>query len=85
MLDRDELLAAAWHWSTEATLLTEPGADPAPLHAELLPWFERQAVRALSVLSADDVLRGALIARGWRHTRSVFDLLRAVEADWVIV
>jgi ribosomal protein S18 acetylase RimI-like enzyme len=84
VLDAGELLAAAWHWSTEATVLTAPGADPAPLHAELLPWFERLGVRALSVLSADDVLRAALTARGWRHTRSVFDLLRAVEPDWAI-
>jgi ribosomal protein S18 acetylase RimI-like enzyme len=84
VLDGNELLAAAWHWSTEATLLTEPRADPAPLHAELLPWFERQGTRALSVLSADEMLRAALSARGWRHTRSAFDLLRAVEPDWRI-
>ncbi|MDT4911853.1 MAG: mycothiol synthase [Pseudonocardiales bacterium] len=84
VFDGDRLIAAAWRWSTEATLLIEPGVDPQPLHAELLSWFEQQQARALSVLSTDERLRAALGARGWRHTRSTFELLRSTGPDWEI-
>jgi ribosomal protein S18 acetylase RimI-like enzyme len=84
VFDGDRLVAAAWHWSTEAAMVVDPDVDAVPIHAELLPWFEDQPKHALPVLSTDERLQSTLADRGWRYTRSVFELLRAPGPDWVI-
>lgn len=83
LFDGDRLLAAAWCWSAETTLLVDPHVDPAPLYADLLPWLTERRV-AVESLGADSVLRAALEGRGWTHTRSSFELIRSVTPDWSI-
>jgi ribosomal protein S18 acetylase RimI-like enzyme len=84
VFDGEQLIAAAWQWSTEATILVDPDVDPTPVYAELLPWFELRRTPALPALSTDQRLRSALADRGWRYTKSVFELLRATGSDWAI-
>lgn len=84
VLDGERLLAAAWSWSTQATLIIDPEIDPTLLYADLLIWFEDHRSAQIHALSGDDKLRAALTERGWRHLHSSFALVRAVTPDWVL-
>src|SRR5205085_479946 len=46
-------------------------------------WFEG-GPGILLVLGTDERLRSALTGRGWRYTRSAYELLRSVGPDWII-
>ncbi|MDT4904895.1 MAG: mycothiol synthase [Pseudonocardiales bacterium] len=84
VLDGDRLLAAAWLWRTNATLVVDPAVEPVPLYADLLPWFEKQGTPEIEALSRDEKLRTAFDGRGWRHTHSTFELVRDLTPDWVL-
>jgi ribosomal protein S18 acetylase RimI-like enzyme len=84
VFDRDRLLAAAWRWSAEATLLVDPAVERGPLYDDLVGWLEEREVRAVEVLSSDERTRGAVIDRNWSYTRSTFELLRHCGPDWTI-
>jgi ribosomal protein S18 acetylase RimI-like enzyme len=77
----DRLVAAAWYWSGETTVLVDPDADPAPLHADLVGWLAERGA-AVDALATDTSLRAALATRGYRHEGSSFELLRTVTPDW---
>ena len=83
LLDDDRLVAAAWYWSTETTLLVDPSADPLPYYAELLPWLAARGVE-LDALATDAALQGELRERGWTHFRSSFELIRPVDDGWTL-
>src|SRR4051794_2723912 len=82
LLDDGRLLAAGWH-GTEPTLLVDPATDPAPVYAELVPWFAGNGTD-LEALGTDEPLRAALLDRGWTHNRSSFELIRPVSPDWTL-
>ncbi len=84
VVDGDRVLAAAWWWATDATLLVDPAVDPTPIYAELVPWFESQHGPGIEALSQDSRLVNALTARGWRHVASSFEMIRALGADWTL-
>jgi len=78
-----ELVAAAWTDPPRITLTIDPSQAPAPVLATMLSWMlETDGV--VDVLSRDEFLRQALLAAGWHHTRSTFELLRTVGADWIL-
>ena len=81
LFDGERLVAAAWYWSGETTLLVDPEIDPAPSYAELIRWLAERHV-PLDALAADTALLDTLRAAGWVHERSSFELIRAVSAEW---
>ena len=83
LFDDDRLVAAAWYWSAETSLLVDPGVDPLRCYADLLPWLAERGAEVDS-LATDAPLQGALRERGWTHVRSSFELIRAVGDDWTL-
>jgi mycothiol synthase len=83
IMDREQLLGAAWWWGSSSTLLVDPDINPRPVHDDLLAWFESQG-QHVEALSADLRLTTALTARGWRHVNSSFELIRPVAPDFVL-
>lgn len=83
LLDGDDLVGAAWYWSSDTTLLVDPDKDAAALYADLLPWLGERGV-AVESLGADAAMRAALEERGWTHERSSFELIREVTPDWTL-
>ena len=83
LLDGDRLVAAAWYWSTETSLLVDPSIDPAEAYADLVPWLAAGGV-AVDALASDAPLQDVLRSGGWQHDRSSFELVRAVGGDWTL-
>jgi ribosomal protein S18 acetylase RimI-like enzyme len=84
LLDGERIAAVALWTPTDTWYVADPQADLEPVHHEVIAWFGRREVAKLQALSRDEVLRAALQSRGWRHSASTFDLLRAVDEDWAI-
>jgi ribosomal protein S18 acetylase RimI-like enzyme len=84
LFDGGQLLAAAWFQATDTTVLVDPDLEAGPLYADLLQWLEQRSAAGLDALSLDESLLVTLAQRGWRHTRSSFELIRPVTPDWTI-
>jgi ribosomal protein S18 acetylase RimI-like enzyme len=84
VLDGPSIVGAAWWHGHESSFLVDPAVDAGPAGAVLLDWLATTDVDHLDVLGEDTALQATLTARGWRHDRSAFDLIRAVTPDWVL-
>lgn len=81
--DGERLLAVALHNPTDAWFVIDP--ELAHLVApELIEWYSSFENPHMDVLDRDEAMRTALERRGWRHRRSMFDLVRPVTSDWSI-
>ena len=77
--DDGRLVGAAWWWRPDdATLLVDPTADvdAAAAALELVRWLDRSGADLLEVLWRDTILLDVLVAEGWQHVRSQFELVR---------
>lgn len=80
--DAGEVIGATWWWGVQTTVLAGPGPDRPAVIDMLLDHLRDHDVNDVFALSRDAELVDAITARGWVHTHSGFDLLRAVNADW---
>jgi ribosomal protein S18 acetylase RimI-like enzyme len=83
LLDGDRLLGAAWWWGTNSNVLADPDA-PREVFDAAIAWLSAAGVEVLEALSRDTGYVEALGARGWRHDRSQFELIRDLSDDWVL-
>jgi GNAT superfamily N-acetyltransferase len=67
---------------TGSALVLDPTADVAAATGLLVPWLAQVGAPDTEVLDRDDALRSALVAAGWRHQYSSFELLRRVTDQW---
>jgi ribosomal protein S18 acetylase RimI-like enzyme len=82
LLIRDDtaLLGIGLRWRNDTWLLVDPDAQPS-IYADLLAWFAAGTPSQVGVLSTDDNGRAAVVAAGWQHRKSAFDLLRKVDGS----
>lgn len=78
--DGARLVGYALRFGTDTVLTVDPDVDPAPVLADLLPWFAQRPGRT-EVFGPDRAVVAAIEAAGWRYDASTFDLLVAVDAD----
>ena len=81
LFDGGRLVGAGFRWGSDTLLLTDPDAEPGPLHDHLLPWFA-QRPGLVEALNRDERLRAALETSGWHHHKSAFELTRPVTPDF---
>jgi GNAT superfamily N-acetyltransferase len=82
--DGERLIGAGGRSGTESSLVVDPGADVDAALGLLLPWLAEGGALETEVLDRDQRMRTALEVAGWRHTRSIFELLRPVSPEWVL-
>ena len=83
--DGERLIAVALHNATDAWFVTDPDQDVTRHVADdLIAWYSGFAEPKMEALDRDSALRAALEARGWRHHRSSFELIREVSDDWTL-
>jgi ribosomal protein S18 acetylase RimI-like enzyme len=82
--DGERLIAAGSRSRTDSSLTIDPGAEPDAALELLIPWLVDGGAIETEVLDRDQKLRTALEAAGWRHVRSIFELIRAVSPDWAL-
>jgi ribosomal protein S18 acetylase RimI-like enzyme len=79
----ERVVGAAYCWSDEAVVLVDPAVEPEPVLVELLGWCTAcEPISQIDALDRDHAVLAALAEHGWTHTRSAFDLIRDVTADW---
>ncbi len=66
LFEDGRLVAAAWYWSDETTLLVDPELDPAPLYADLLAWLRASGRWRSTRSGPDTALVDAVRAAGGR-------------------
>lgn len=77
------LLAAALRTATDCWFTTDP--DPRltrRVGPDLIRWYGRFEDPKMEALDRDEALRAVLAEHGWRHDRSSFELMRAVDDSW---
>lgn len=85
LFDGDRLVAVALHLGTDAWFVTDPDQELTRRVADdLIGWYSGFDAAKLEVLDRDEALRSSLVAHGWRHERSSFELVRPVSADWTM-
>ncbi|MGH8859988.1 MAG: GNAT family N-acetyltransferase [Jatrophihabitantaceae bacterium] len=84
ILDGDRLVGLALRNATDSWYVTEPDANQDELNRRLIDFYAAGPKPTMQALSRDEQLRGALAARGWKHDRSMFDLVRPVDDGWTI-
>lgn len=75
----DRMVGAAARLHPDTVLIADPSGDVDTVHALLLDWFGAESPTRVEALAVDQPLRQALTARGWQHTKSSFELMRAVD------
>lgn len=84
VIDSGTVVGAAWWHGHESTLLIDPTVGTDAVRTALLDWLDAGSIDHLDVFGEDADLRAALAARGWRHDRSAFDLIRPITPDWTL-
>jgi ribosomal protein S18 acetylase RimI-like enzyme len=83
--DDDRLVAVALRNDTDAWFETDPDQEVTRRVADaLIDWFAGFEKPKMEALDRNSAMRNALEARGWRHLRSSFELMREVTDDWTL-
>lgn len=75
----DRMVGAGARLHPDTVLIADPNSDVDAVHEPLLDWFSAESIACVEALAVDQPLRQALTARGWQHTKSSFELMRAVD------